>query len=318
MILCCGEALIDFLPARTEQGQQAFQPFAGGSIFNVAIALGRLGTPVGFLGGLSRDFFGDMLRDALKESRVDSRTVILSDRPTTLAFVTLDHGQPRYAFLDEGSAARMIRIEDLPDLPHVPDALHFGSISLISEPGAATLEHLAAGMREKAVISIDPNIRPSMVADRDAYLERLNRMVGMADIIKISDEDMEWMFPDREPAKIVRTWLDAGTALVVLTRGGEGAHAFTRRFEVFQPVHEVAVADTVGAGDTFIAGLLSDLDHEGVLTRDGLHALEEEQVACAMDVAAKAAAITVSRSGANPPWDHELALNRERPRDYKL
>ena len=306
MIICCGEALIDFLPATTTQGKSAFQPFPGGSIFNVAIALGRLGANVGFLGGISSDFFGEMLAGSLLESNADLSLAIRSERPTTLAFVQISNGQPEYAFVDEGSAARMIELSDLPVIARVPTAMHFGSISLINDPCATTLEHLAREKHPDTVISIDPNIRSGMVKERASYLARLARMIGLADIIKISDEDMEWMFPGSNPERTVTQWLDGGAAMVVVTRGGEGATAYTGSHEVFQPVPKVRVADTVGAGDTFTAGLLAAIEEAACLDRKCLPELSREQIARAMELAANAASITVSRPGANPPWRHEL------------
>ena len=306
MIICCGEALIDFFPAKTETGENAFQPFNGGSIYNVAIALGRLGREVGYLGGISEDFFGQMLLEGLKASQVDLSFIVKSERATTLAFVQLTNGQPQYVFLDEMSAGRMLEMGQIPPIPDDTTTLHFGSFSLIHDPAGATLEALALQEKNGRIISLDPNIRPSLVVNRDEYLLRLGRMLGIADIIKISDEDMEWIYPGIAPQTVIEQWLADGTALVVLTRGGAGATAFTKSFQIEQPVQKVTVADTVGAGDTFTAGLLASLDRQHLLEKDRLAALTREQLSKATRLAAKAAAITVSRPGANPPWESEI------------
>ncbi len=306
MIICCGEALIDFFPAKTETGENAFQPFNGGSIYNVAIALGRLGREVGYLGGISEDFFGQMLLEGLKASQVDLSFIAKSERATTLAFVQLTNGQPQYVFLDEMSAGRMLEMGQIPSIPDDTTTLHFGSFSLIHDPAGATLEALALQEKNDRIISLDPNIRPSLVVNRDEYLLRLGRMLGIADVIKISDEDLEWIYPGIAPQTVIEQWLADGAALVVLTRGGAGATAFTKSFQIEQPVQKVTVADTVGAGDTFTAGLLASLDRQHLLGKDRLAALTREQLSKATRLAAKAAAITVSRPGANPPWESEI------------
>ncbi len=306
MIVCCGEALIDFLPAQTLEGAKAFQPFNGGSIYNVAIALGRLGHDVGYLGGLSEDFFGQMLVEGLKASNVDLSYVAMSARASMLAFVNLKDGQPQYAFVDEGSAARMLSTEQIAKISDQVTTLHFGSISLINEPVASTLEQLAKINKDRCIISLDPNIRPTVVVDRETYLARLERMIALADIIKISDEDMDWIYPNADHKSYVRKWLEQGTALVIITRGSEGATAFTNIHEIDQPVEKITVSDTVGAGDTFTAGLLSSLEQQGLLQREKLAHISAKQWKQATKLAAHAAAITVSRAGANPPWRHEI------------
>ncbi len=311
MIICCGEALIDFLPVNTAQGAEAFQPFNGGSVYNVAIALGRMGCPVGFFGGLSEDFFGDLLGQGLDASNVDTSLTVKSSRPTTLAFVNFNNGQPEYAFLDEGSAGRMLGIDQLPDVPSKagPDkvnALHFGSISLIHDPAASTLEKLARREKKQRVISIDPNIRPTLVSDESAYRSRLQRMFGIANIIKISDEDLAWLAPDMPVDAWVGKQLERGCALVVVTKGGDGATAFTRAHTIKQKPESVEVVDTVGAGDTFMAGLLASLEKQHLLTREKLNVLDASALADALAFATRAAAINVSRAGANPPWAGEL------------
>lgn len=307
MIVCCGEALIDFLPRQTAAGEVAYVPMNGGSIFNTAIGLGRLGNATGFFTGLSTDFFGDMLRAGLAASKVDLRHVKQWDKPSTLAFVKLDNGQARYSFFDDNSASRMLTRKDLPKFPAAVKALHFGSISLIPEPGGGTLEALLTREAKKRVISLDPNIRASLIRDKRKHLTRLNRLIAKADILKISDEDVAWMTGKNDLAAAARKWLKAGAKIVAVTKGGEGFEAYTRRFSIARPAVPVKVADTVGAGDTFTAGLLTALNRGGRLDKAALAAISEADLGAALEFAARAAAITCSRPGADPPWSHELA-----------
>ncbi|MGD9914892.1 MAG: PfkB family carbohydrate kinase, partial [Rhizobiaceae bacterium] len=184
MIVCCGEALIDMLPRTSTEGEEAFAPFAGGAVFNSAIALGRLGAPVEFFTGLSSDLFGDVLRTTLAASKVGTRYVATSARPTTLAFVRLKNGQATYVFYDENTAGRMLSEADLPALGDEVDALLFGAISLIPEPCGSAYEALMRREHGSRVTMLDPNIRPGFIPDRNKHLERMRRMMAMADIVK--------------------------------------------------------------------------------------------------------------------------------------
>lgn len=308
MILSCGEALIDMLPRRTEAGEDAFAPYPGGAVFNTAIALGRLGAPSGFLSGISTDLFGQMLTGALEASGVDTAFLIRSARPTTLAFVTLRDGQASYAFYDEHTAGRTIRPADLPALPETVEALFFGGISLMVEPGGATYQAL---MEREAgsgrVMMLDPNIRPSFIADEAAYRARIGRMIALADIVKLSDEDLRWLVGGHGLTAGAEAVLAQGPKAVFVTEGAAGAHGFTAAHSVFVPARRVEVVDTVGAGDTFNAGVLAALHAAGALTRAGVAALSEDALRAALNLGTRAAAVTVSRAGANPPWARELA-----------
>ncbi len=222
MIISCGEALIDLLPRRGADGAAVYQPFPGGSPFNVAIALGRLSVSAGFFGGLSTDFFGAMLTDALAASGVDTEFAEVSERPSTLAFADLTGGEARYAFFDEGSAGRMLTDNDLPAFPKTVTALHFGSFSLAEEPCGSALETLMQREQRDCAISLDPNIRPSLIKNRDGYVARLNRMAAMSDIVRLSEDDLAWLAPDTPFADVANRWLRHGTRLVVLTKGARG------------------------------------------------------------------------------------------------
>ncbi|MGE0501524.1 MAG: carbohydrate kinase [Rhizobiaceae bacterium] len=306
MIVCCGEALIDMLPRLTSAGEQSFAPYPGGAVFNSAIALGRLGAPCAFLCGVSTDLFGELLVETLAASRVDTRFVVRSARPTTLAFVRLDNGQAKYLFYDENTAGRMLEEADLPVLSGEVEAQLFGAISLIPEPSGSAFEMLMRRDHHRRVTMLDPNIRPGFIPDKASHLARMDRMIAMADIVKLSDEDLSWFGEDGPPEDIARRWLRRGPKLVVITKGSRGATGYTRNHAVSVSPPSVAVVDTVGAGDTFNAGLLASLHENGLLTKRAISDLDETAIRAALTLGAQAAAVTVSRAGANPPWRHEI------------
>ncbi len=306
MILSCGEALIDMLPRRSEAGEDAFAPYPGGAVFNTAIALGRLGAPSSFFCGLSRDLFGDMLREALAASDVDARYAVSCDRPCTLAFVRLVDGQATYAFYDTGTALRMLTPADLPELGGDVEALFFGGISLVGEPCGSAFEALAAREAPSRAVMMDPNIRPSFIADEPAYRARIERMLALSDIVKLSDEDLRWIAGDGEIGALARQLLTQGPKVVCVTEGAKGARGFTATGEVHVAAPRVEVADTVGAGDTFNAGVLAALHRAGALNKPALAALDDRLLTEALELGVRAAAVTVSRAGANPPRADEL------------
>lgn len=308
MILCCGEALIDMLPRTSTLGEDAYAPYAGGAIFNTAIALGRLGVPIAFFTGLSDDMLGDVLRKTLAASNVDFGPCAILSRPTTVAFVKLVNGQATYAFYDENTAGRMITAENLPVLGDDCEALHFGAISLIPEPCGSTYEALLAREHDRRVISLDPNIRPGFIKDKQAHMARINRMAAQSDIIKFSDEDLDWFGMHGTHDELAAEWLKRGPKVVVITKGADGADAYTKNHQVSVPGEKVTVVDTIGAGDTFDAGVLASLKRNSLLTKQQVASLSEDALRDALSLAAKAAAVTVSRAGANPPWAEEIGL----------
>ncbi len=301
MILCCGEALIDMLPRQSQTGEPAFAPHAGGAVFNTAIALGRLGEKVQMFTGLSSDLFGDVLRDTLTASHVDSAPCHVSDRPTTLAFVKLTDGHAEYAFYDENTAGRMLTISDLPAIQ--ADAMFFGGISLVVEPCASAYQALMLREAPSKLTMIDPNIRPSFIKDEAAYRARLSAMMAAADVIKTSDEDLDWLTGQHDiPAIFAAT----AAKVILLTRGAEGVTIHTRDGQAHVPAQKAQVVDTVGAGDTFNAGFLAGLSRSGHLRKAALNDASLDDLIAAAKLGAAAAAITVSRAGANPPWQSEL------------
>ncbi|RJL18053.1 carbohydrate kinase family protein [Paracoccus siganidrum] len=301
MILCAGESLIDMVP---EAG--AFRPLAGGSVYNTAIALGRLGEPVAYLWPISRDGFGDILLRPLAEAGVDTGLCPRSDRLTTLAVVSLRDGEARYSFYDEGSAGRMLAPEDIPALPDHIQAIFAGGISLVPDPCGAAIESLIGRNHAGLPVMLDPNIRPFFITDPAAYRARLDRLLAMSDIVKLSSDDLEWLFPDLAPEEAAQQVLAAGPRIVLQTGGASGARAIWAGGAVTAPAIRTTVADTIGAGDTFNAGVLASLRRQGLLSKAALARISADQLQAALALGAQAAAITVSRPGANPPWAHEM------------
>ncbi len=307
MILCCGEALIDMIPGQTSDGRTAFVPYNGGSVYNTAIALGRLGAKVGLFAGMSTDFMGDQLRDGIRESNVDLKYCRSKDFHTTLGFVKLVNGQAKYMFLDDASAGRNLVKKDIPKIPKTISALHFGAISLVPEPCGGTYEFLMKREAKSKVITLDPNIRPTLTKDKRKHMARLNRLFAMADIVKSSDEDVKWMTGKSDFKAFAKATLRKGAKIVAITKGGDGVEVYTKRYSFSLPATKVKVVDTVGAGDTFTAGMLSSLLNAKLLNKKSLSTISESDLKIAASFAARAASVTCSRAGANPPWAKEMA-----------
>jgi len=306
MIVCCGEALIDMLPREIAGEGAGYLPVSGGAVFNTAITLGRLGEQAGFFTGLSTDLFGQQIDQSLAQSNVDARFCKRHDLPTTLAFVKLTNGHAEYAFYDENSAGRMIEQADLPSFDDQVRALHFGAISLIPDPCGATYEALMVRETNSRVISFDPNIRPTFINDEATYRGRMERMLMLSDIIKVSDEDLEWLMPGTGFEQAAARFIADGASIVLMTKGSEGVDAVTRSGSMSVPAVKAVVKDTVGAGDSFNGGFLAGLNQQNLLSKASLAVVNEDQLRVALELAAKVAAVTVSRTGANPPWAKEL------------
>lgn len=306
MILVCGEALIDlFIGAPSPTGLTA-EAVAGGSPFNVATGIGRLGRPAAFLSTLSEDAFGSFLADKLTEAGVSPAYVQRCPKRTTLSVIaTSATGQPQYSFYAEDSADRALSPEALPSLlPDDVNAIAAGSYALGVDPIASAIETLLHREAGRRVISLDPNVRPRVVGDLSRYRERFERLLAHATIVKASDEDIELLYSTQDLVSAARSWLKLGPKLIIVTRGENGPIAVSHTFVLERPAPQVHVVDTVGAGDTFHAGLLSWLDANSLLTPDAIAHLSEAHVTAALDFAAAAAAIVCTRRGANPPtWD---------------
>lgn len=309
MILCAGDSLIDLIPHGG-----LLRPVPGGAIWNTALALGRLGARAGYLWPISRDGFGAALLRPLVQAGVDVRLCPRSDRPTTLAVVTLAGGEARYGFYDEGTASRDMRAETLPLLPPDVEALVIGGISLMADPGATAMETLARRAAGAGLpVILDPNIRPALIegpgGDPVQTRARLDRLTRLARVVSLSAADLAWLAPGTDPEDAASTLLAAGPALVVLREGAAGATALWRdaagavhRRAVSAPA--VTVVDTIGAGDVFNAGLIESLWRAGALTDPAR--LSDDTLAAALRQAVRAAAFSVTRPGADPPWRPDL------------
>lgn len=302
--LVVGEALVDVV--RRSDGSLAEHP--GGSPANVALGLGRLGRGVDLLTWFGADDRGALLRRHLERSQVTVAPGSDSAPRTSVAEATLD---------DAGAATYTFDVTwEVPAIwtapPTAPLVVHTGSIAAVLEPGAADVLRILEAHRDSATITYDPNLRPSLMPPAEATRPVVERLVALADVVKVSDEDLAWLEPDEHPLDVARRWADAGPALVVVTRGGQGATALTQGHEVDVAAPPVTVADTVGAGDSFMAGLVDGLWDAGLLGADGRAALrrvDEVTLRSVLSRCAEIAAITVSRPGADPPTAAELAAS---------
>jgi fructokinase len=315
-IVCCGEALIDLIAA--DGTGTTWHAAPGGSPYNAAVAAGRLGAPTSFLGVLSDDRFGQLLRDHLDESHVSWRTCPLTTEPTTLAVVSQgpDDLEPAFAFHVAGTTTVSSRVIDL-HLPADTGVFHVsGSMALVLEPAASRLEALLAAARNRSLVHLDPNPRPAVAGGRERYLARLARWLPRTDVVKVSVADVEWLHPGEDPVAVARRWMahdggpggdDEVPAAVVLTRGAQGAAVVCSAgiIEVV-PATTIEVVDTVGAGDTFVGAMLAAFAAHGVVDRRTLAALDGAWWHTALTYAVEAAGIACSRVGADPPWRREL------------
>ena len=307
MFVVCGEALFDvFATGETPTGM-AMDARIGGSPFNVAIGLARLGQPVAFLSQISRGFLGERLMRALAAEGVAASTVQRSEAPTTLSLIGVDaQGVPSYAFYGEGCADRLLDESALAALPAGVKAINFGSYATVVGRTAATQRTLVERSQGRALIAYDPNIRLNVEPQLEVWRTQIEWMLPRTQLLKVSDEDLRLVWPGLAPAEFAARALAQGVALVVVTRGGEGASGWTAAAQVDVPPVKVAVVDTVGAGDTFQAALLTWLAEHDALAAASLAALSKDALAEALGFAARAAAITCSRRGADLPRRAEL------------
>ncbi|MGW3265607.1 carbohydrate kinase family protein [Streptomyces sp. NPDC001056] len=300
MIVVAGEALIDLVP-QGPGALAALKPAPGGGPYNTALALGRLGSPTAFCSRTSYDAFGEALLDGLRRAGVEVSGVQRGPEPTTLAAATIDGGgSASYSFYVDGTADRLFTAPA--SLPAGTRAVSFGTLSLVLEPGASAYEELmrrAAG--QGLFTALDPNIRAGLIPDADAYRKRFAGWLPSVTLLKVSAEDAAWL------GGTPREWLAEGPSAAVVTRGGEGLTVYTRDGgECSVPGEKVDVVDTIGAGDTVNAALLHGLSVLDALSREALAALGTEGWARLLRFAARAAAITCSRAGAEPPYANEL------------
>ena len=292
-----GEVLIDLIPGGSDR-----KPIVGGGPANTAKSLSKLGIDTQFIDGISTDEYGQMAKDELVASGAKLDYVKYSDKPTCLAIVSLsDSGSASYEFVIENTATFDFNSTWLPN-PQTErtSLLHIGTLATVIEPGASVLFDWAQSVSKVAPIVFDPNIRPAVISDRDLYVKQVERWVSISSAIKVSDEDIRWLYPSLEIQQVVNNWLAKGPSLIVVTNGDEGLAGYRVGEKVIVDAVKVLVADTVGAGDTVGAILVE------AIVKDGLDNLSGVRLEMMLKRAAKAAAITVSRSGANPPTLKEI------------
>lgn len=308
MILVCGEALIDLFVGRAN-GVLSVEAVAGGSPFNVALGLGRLGRAVSYVGALSTDVFGEHLTAAFQANGVRVDHVRRLSAATTLSIVsTQDDGSVSYAFHGENCADRLMRRDWLPPRFDGVRCVTVGSYSLAVEPSGATYEAFAAAAAKAGcAVSFDPNVRPSLIGDWEGWRARFRRLLSDAAILKTSEEDIVQAFgPEARIGDLAAAWREAGPSLVVVTRGAAPALALGAFGAIEVPAKPTVFADAVGAGDSFHAGLLAALDRRDLLNRTALAGLSRENAGQVLGFAATAAAITCSRRGADLPYLAEI------------
>jgi fructokinase len=303
IVAVCGEALIDL----TEAADGRFDAFAGGGPFNTAIALGRLGMPAMFLGRTSTDRFGDQLRTKLAAASVHTVPTLIGPEPTPIAIATTGAGgHAEFRFHFEGTASRLIRAGSLPPLLDSVRALMFGTLGMVLEPAASAYEALMFAEVGSRALLLDPNVRPKVIPDGDAYRGRFEGWVRVCDVVKFSDIDAGWLYPGRPFDEVIGHLLDLGAGLVVITRGEDGLIGATTAIRAEAGAPKVSVADTIGAGDTVFASIADGLTRIDRLAPGAPAKVTEGELSWILARAAAAAAITVSRPGADPPWLTEL------------
>ncbi len=305
MVLCCGEALIDFLNVPGEK--ECFSAAPGGSPFNTAVACARLDVPTALFTCLSGDLFGERLFDHLRKNGGETACVLRSEAPSTLAFADRSSSETRYAFFVKGTADRMIQPRDIPQqLPEDVEASAVGSLATVLRPIADSLLLLVRREHGRRLVSFDPNVRESLINDREEYLARFFELVRFSHLVKASDKDLQWLFPTSSIEEAASSLLARGAELVVVTQGSAGSLAFTTNETSSVPSPPTRVSDTIGAGDSFHGAVLAWLHREGLLSPGKPGELTESRLGEMLRFAGAAAAITCTRPGADPPRRDEL------------
>ena len=306
MFVVVGEALVDLVGQR---GSRTLVAHPGGSPANVALGLARLGNQVSLATRLGRDSFGEMVSAHLKASGVRVDAGLDAGAKTSLAVASLAAGVASYDFRIEWD------VGDLAPLSVEARCVHTGSLATALAPGAAQVTNLLERERERGrvTISYDPNVRPALLGSPEAARPGIEHLVALSDVVKVSDEDLHWLYPDRRDEDVARDWLALGAPIVVVTRGGQGVFAVTAHLELDRPATPIDLVDTVGAGDSFTAGLLDGLrraDLVGGERREALARIDESSLLSVLDEASLIASITCSRPGADPPTWAEVETVR--------
>jgi fructokinase len=312
MYLVCGEALFDFFSEPDRFGRTArlgYEAVAGGSPLNVAVGLSRLGVDAALLAGLSNDYLGQRLHQVLMEEGVHGDYLQRFDAPTTLAMVAVGaDGSPQYSFRGEGCADRQLLPAHLPSLDEHVRGLHVGSYSMVVEPIGSTLLELVQRESQRRLISLDPNVRLDPAPDIERWRTRVAEFAAHAHLIKVSDEDLHLLYPGQACDDIAMNWLSQRCEVVFVTCGRNGAKVYSRRHGSWSvPAREVLTADTVGAGDTFQAALITWLTEQQLDSPEGVARLTREQLDSMLTFAVAAAALTCSKVGPDLPYRHQLA-----------
>lgn len=299
-IVCFGEALIDF----KETAALAFQGFVGGSPLNVTVAAARLGTPVALASQVSLDFLGEAIMLHMAQNGVMDSLITRSKAPSTVAFVAEHGGDVDFTFVNNGAADTLYDPQPRLTLPESVRFISFGSISLLSDPAARAILETVAAHKENCAVIFDPNVRPALIPDRAAYLPLLEKALSLAHLVKVSAQDLRWLYPETPPLEAAQDWLSHGPEAIIVTQGSSGTVLLRRegRLEVSTPV--VRIEDTVGAGDTFMGALMVRLEEQGYYR--GFSALADTAWRDALTFAAAAAALNCTRPGADPPTRAEL------------
>ncbi|MFH0020368.1 carbohydrate kinase [Pseudomonas fluorescens] len=312
MYLVCGEALFDFFSEDDASGLASkvnFKAIAGGSPFNVAVGLRRLGVDSALFGGLSTDYLGRRLQQVLKDEGVRPDYLVEFAAPTTLAMVAVGtNGSPHYSFRGEGCADRQLSAAHPPILGTEVRGLHVGSFSLVVQPIGDALLQLVQRESGQRLITLDPNVRLNPEPNIELWRERIATLVPLVDLIKVSDEDLSLLYPEQDPQHVIERWLEHRCQIVFLTRGGDGASVFSRQHGHWSvPAASVKIADTVGAGDTFQAALITWLTEHGLDSVEGVQQLAREQIDAMLRFAVQAAALTCSKTGPDLPYRQQLS-----------
>ncbi|KDB51432.1 ribokinase-like domain-containing protein [Sphaerotilus natans subsp. natans DSM 6575] len=306
-IVICGESLLDVFQNGATPNGLHLDAVVGGSPLNVAAGVQRMGGRAVFFGAVSRDFLGDRILASIEQEGLSTEALVRCDAPTTLSLVGVDAaGVPSYRFYGHGGADRQLLPEHLAALPAQVAAIHFGSYGCVVEPIGSTLRTLVEARHRDTVISFDPNVRLNVEPALAVWRDHIEWMASRTHLLKLSDEDFERLYPGEDIEVLAARWLGAGVALVMMTRGGEGAFAWTKAGRVQVAAPKVTVQDTVGAGDTFQAATLIALAEIGRLSPEALADISLDEMSRVADFAARAAAITCTRRGPDLPRRAEL------------